>query len=91
MIGTNGMGHTFPGACWPFGIVQLSSDTDTVPHNIDGLCGNDDCGQMSAWYIFSAISLNGTRLQPGEDGVLKLTIGQILEGGTLEFEMSARH
>ncbi len=20
----------------------------------DGLCGNDDCGQMSAWYIFSA-------------------------------------
>ena len=29
--------------------------------------------------------------QPGEDGVLKLTIGQILEGGTLEFEMSARH
>ena len=19
----------------------------------DGLCGNDDCGQMSAWYIFS--------------------------------------
>jgi len=22
---------------------------------IDGLCGNDDCGQMSAWYIFSAM------------------------------------
>ena len=21
----------------------------------DGLCGNDDCGQMSAWYILSAI------------------------------------
>ncbi len=21
----------------------------------DGLCGNDDCGQMSAWYIFSAL------------------------------------
>lgn len=21
----------------------------------DGLCGNDDCGQMSAWYIFSSI------------------------------------
>lgn len=21
----------------------------------DGLCGNDDCGQMSAWYVFSAI------------------------------------
>ncbi len=36
MIGTNGMGHTFPGACVPFGIVQLSPDTDTIPQNIDG-------------------------------------------------------
>lgn len=24
IIGTNGMGHTFPGACTPFGWVQLS-------------------------------------------------------------------
>ena len=37
IIGTNGMGHTFPGACAPFGIVQLSPDTDTVPHDIDGV------------------------------------------------------
>ena len=37
MIGTNGMGHTFPGACVPHGLVQLSPDTDTVPHNIDGV------------------------------------------------------
>ena len=36
IIGTNGMGHTFPGACAPFGIVQLSPDTDTVPHDING-------------------------------------------------------
>lgn len=36
IIGTNGMGHTFPGACVPFGLVQLSPDTDTIPHNIDG-------------------------------------------------------
>ena len=36
IIGTNGMGHTFPGACTPFGIVQLSPDTDTIPHNVDG-------------------------------------------------------
>ncbi len=37
MIGTNGMGHTFPGACAPFGAVQLSPDTDTIPHNVDGI------------------------------------------------------
>ena len=36
MIGTDGMGHTFPGACVPFGGVQLSPDTDNIPHNIDG-------------------------------------------------------
>lgn len=23
----------------------------------DGLCGNDDCGQMSAWYVWSALGL----------------------------------
>lgn len=36
MIGTAGMGHTFPGACAPFGVVQLSPETDTIPHNVDG-------------------------------------------------------
>lgn len=36
MIGTDGMGHTFPGACVPFGGVQISPDTDNIPHNIDG-------------------------------------------------------
>ena len=37
MVGTAKMGHVFPGACYPFGGVQLSPDTDTVPHNIDGV------------------------------------------------------
>jgi len=25
--------------------------------NRDGLCGNEDCGQMSAWYIFSSMGI----------------------------------
>ena len=29
-IGSDKMGHTFPGACVPFGMVQLSPDTDTI-------------------------------------------------------------
>ena len=37
IIGTDGMGHTFPGACVPFGLVQLSPDTDTIPHNVNGV------------------------------------------------------
>ncbi len=32
-IGTNDMGHTFPGATVPFGMVQLSPDTDTTMYS----------------------------------------------------------
>ncbi len=31
--GTDHMGHTYPGATVPFGMVQLSPDTDTVPYS----------------------------------------------------------
>jgi len=29
--------------------------TTQYKDEVDGLCGNDDCGQMSAWYIFSCM------------------------------------
>ncbi len=32
----------------------------------DGLCGNDDCGQMSAWYIFSALGFYPLNPASGE-------------------------
>ncbi len=35
-IGTDRMGHTFPGAVAPFGLVQLSPDTDTIPYDANG-------------------------------------------------------
>jgi len=41
LIGTVKMGHTFPGACVPHGIVQLSPDTDTIPQNINGVYNKD--------------------------------------------------
>jgi len=31
----------------------------------DGICGNDDCGQMSAWYVFSALGFYP--VTPGQD------------------------
>jgi putative alpha-1,2-mannosidase len=34
--GTQDMGHTFPGATVPFGMVQLSPDTDTIPFYENG-------------------------------------------------------
>lgn len=36
LIGTQEMGHVFPGACVPFGMVQLSPDTDTIPYAVNG-------------------------------------------------------
>lgn len=36
LIGTEKMGHTFPGATVPFGSVQLSPDTDTIPYAVEG-------------------------------------------------------
>lgn len=36
-MGTQGMGHTFPGACVPHGSIQLSPETDTIPHNVNGI------------------------------------------------------
>jgi putative alpha-1,2-mannosidase len=36
MIGTRDMGHTYPGATVPFGMVQLSPDTDTIPYAVNG-------------------------------------------------------
>ena len=36
IIGTQRMGHTYPGATVPFGMVQLSPETDTVPFSVNG-------------------------------------------------------
>ncbi|HEY0899809.1 MAG TPA: GH92 family glycosyl hydrolase, partial [Sphingobacteriaceae bacterium] len=41
IIGTERMGHTFPGATVPFGSVQLSPDTDTIPYEMNGKYNKD--------------------------------------------------
>lgn len=50
-------GNNYPGAAAPFGMVQLSPDTHRAPdwYNASGYPGNDDCGEMSAWYVFGAL------------------------------------
>ncbi|MBN8681984.1 MAG: GH92 family glycosyl hydrolase [Chitinophagales bacterium] len=98
----------------------------------DGLSGNEDCGQMSAWYVFSALGFypltpgtpeytlgtplfekvsitldNGKKITLEAPGASKtrcyvsaaqlngralntqISHSQLLEGGTLRFEMSA--
>ena len=41
IIGTYKMGHTYPGATVPFGAVQLSPETDTIPYEVDGHYNKD--------------------------------------------------
>ena len=36
IVGTQRMGHTFPGATVPFGMVQLSPETDTISYELNG-------------------------------------------------------
>ena len=51
-IGTGGEGHTFPGAVAPFGMVQLSPDTDTG-------CAIRDCYDWAAGYRYDDPTILG--------------------------------
>lgn len=58
MIGTSKMGHTFPGATVPFGAVQLSPDTDTIPYEMDGKY-NPDVYKYCAGYQYGDKTIVG--------------------------------
>ncbi len=92
IIGTNGMGHTFPGACAPFGAVQLSPDTDNTPHNIDGTY-QKDVYQYCAGYQykdstivgFSHTHLSGTGHSDLGDILVMPIVGEVkFTAGTAE-------
>jgi predicted alpha-1,2-mannosidase len=57
---------------------------------VDGLCGNDDAGQMSAWYLFSSLGFypvcpGSTDYAIGSPGVVSATI-HLENGQTLEIQ-----
>lgn len=52
MIGTGPEGHTFPGATAPFGMVQLSPDTDAT-------CQIRDCYDHAAGYSYNDPTIQG--------------------------------
>lgn len=57
-IGTQEMGHTFPGAVVPFGFVQLSPDTDTIPFSINGKY-NPEVYRYCAGYQYDDLTIVG--------------------------------
>lgn len=58
MIGTAKMGHTYPGATVPFGSVQLSPDTDTIPYALNGSY-NPDVYKYCAGYQYADSTIVG--------------------------------
>ena len=91
-IGTRSMGHVFPGACVPHGIVQLSPDTEMVPHNIDGAYVPDTYRYCAGYQYddptivgFSHTHLSGTGHSDLGDTLLMPTVGEVqLDRGTAE-------
>ncbi len=90
LIGTQKMGHTYPGATVPFGAVQLSPDTDQQPHNINGKY-NKDAYKYCAGYNyddreivgFSHTHFSGTGHSDLGDFLIMPTVGELqLEPGT---------
>ncbi|MTI39534.1 GH92 family glycosyl hydrolase [Fulvivirga lutimaris] len=84
MIGTARMGHTYPGATAPFGMVQLSPDTDTIPYAVNGKY-NPDVYKYCAGYQyddptivgFSHTHFSGTGHSDLGDFLVMPTTGQL--------------
>jgi len=92
LVGTKSMGHTFPGACAPFGLVQLSPDTEMVPHNINGVYQKDAYRYCAGYQYedstivgFSHTHLNGTGHSDLGDILIMPTTGELqLDRGTAQ-------
>ncbi len=95
-IGTQDMGHCFPGAAAPFGLVQLSPDTDTLQYS-NGKGYNPDVYRYCAGYQygdstivgFSHTHFNGTGHSDLGDILVMPTVGPIqLNPGTRDHPVS---
>jgi len=84
IVGTQRMGHTYPGASAPFGMVQLSPDTDTIPYEQNGRY-NPDVYKYCAGYQyddktivgFSHTHFSGTGHSDLGDFLLMPTTGEL--------------
>ncbi|MCP4573862.1 MAG: glycoside hydrolase family 92 protein [bacterium] len=91
-VGTDDMGHTFPGATVPFGLVQLSPETDLVPYSF-GEGYNPETYRYCAGYQyddrtivgFAHTHFNGTGHSDLGDLLIIPTVGDLqLAPGTRE-------
>ncbi len=92
IIGTQRMGHTFPGATVPFGMVQLSPDTDTIPYDLNGTYNKPVYNYCAGYQYddktivgFSHTHFNGTGHSDLGDFLIMPTTGKLqLNPGTAD-------
>ncbi len=60
--------YNFAGQPWKTQEVIHEIQTGLYTDSTNGLCGNEDCGQMSAWYVFS--SMGFYPVTPGSDNYI---------------------
>ncbi len=99
-IGTHKMGHTFPGATAPFGMVQLSPETNSEPlFDEDGNYNKDTYKYCSGYqyadktiFGFSHTHFSGTGHSDLGDFLVMPTHGRLqLEPGTADARYSGYH
>lgn len=92
MIGTHRMGHTYPGPTVPFGSVQLSPETDTIPYAVNGKYHPDVYKYCAGYQYddqtitgFSHTHFSGTGHSDLGDILLMPTVGNVqLNPGTAD-------
>src|SRR5690606_35451146 len=98
-IGTKNMGHTFPGATAPFGMVQLSPETNQVPYAVDGKYNPETYRYCSGYQFedktifgFSHTHFSGVGHSDLGDFLVMPTTGELnLEPGKINEPKSGYH
>ena len=98
-VGTKNMGHTFPGATTPFGMVQLSPETNQEPYAIDGKYNPETYRYCSGYqyedktiFGFSHTHFSGTGHSDLGDFLVMPTVGKLnLEPGKADEPNSGYH
>ena len=98
-VGTKNMGHTFPGATAPFGMVQLSPETNQVAYAIDGKYNPETYRYCSGYqyddktiFGFSHTHFSGVGHSDLGDFLMMPTNGKLnLEPGKAEIPKSGYH
>jgi len=90
LIGTEKMGHTYPGATAPFGAIQLSPETDTISYELNGKYNGEVYTYCAGYRYedktivgFSSTHFSGTGHSDLGDFLLMPTVGKLqLNPGT---------